>query len=102
IRDELNELLIIKNNLNRRGTEDSGSSTLNKFNADIFGFSPDDWQLLYEHIEQGRIGFEEVAAAIGLMQNAYAQYAKLVVANENRNLRIFEENTNRKRNALER
>ncbi|MDK7375998.1 phage tail tape measure protein [Weeksella virosa] len=102
IRDELNELLIIKNNLNGRGTEDSGSSTLNKFNADIFGFSPDDWQLLYEHIEQGRIGFEEVAAAIGLMQNAYAQYAKLVVANENRNLRIFEENTNRKRNALER
>lgn len=103
VKDELNELLIVKNNLNgSEELEDNGSGTLNKFNSDILGFSPDDWQLLYDHVEQGKIGFEEVAAAIGIMQNAYAQYAQMVTANENRNLKIFEENTNRKRNALER
>lgn len=62
--------------------------------------APDDWQMLFDHLEQGKIGFEEIAAVIGVMQQMYAQYAQMVAANENRELQRFEDRTNRKKDAL--
>ncbi|WP_322970353.1 phage tail tape measure protein [Faecalibacter sp. LW9] len=107
----INELLIAKNQLlgeesddkngNKKKSKGDGNS-LNKYSTDILGMSPDDWQLLYDHLKEGKIGFEEIAAVIGVMQNMYSQYAQMVAANENRELQRFEERTNRKKDALSR
>ncbi|STD53111.1 phage tail tape measure protein [Empedobacter falsenii] len=114
LKSQIDELIIKKNELkgqgeddksgNKKKKSDDGNSkgSLNKYSADIFGMSTDDWQMLFNHLEQGKIGFEEIAAVIGVMQQMYAQYAQMVAANENRELQKFEDRTNRKKDALSR
>ncbi|WP_312066813.1 phage tail tape measure protein [Empedobacter sp.] len=111
LKAQIDELIIKKNELkgqneddksgNKKKKSDDGNK-LNKYSADIFGMAPDDWQMLFDHLEQGKIGFEEIAAVIGVMQQMYAQYAQMVAANENRELQRFEDRTNRKKDALSR
>ncbi|MFV0226556.1 phage tail tape measure protein [Empedobacter falsenii] len=109
LKSQIDELIIKKNELKGQGEDDKSGNKkkksddgnkLNKYSADIFGMAPDDWQMLFDHLEQGKIGFEEIAAVIGVMQQMYAQYAQMVAANENRELQRFEDRTNRKKDAL--
>ncbi|MFV0195231.1 phage tail tape measure protein [Empedobacter falsenii] len=109
LKAQIDELIIKKNELKGQGEDDKSGNKkkksddgnkLNKYSADIFGMAPDDWQMLFDHLEQGKIGFEEIAAVIGVMQQMYAQYAQMVAANENRELQRFEDRTNRKKDAL--
>lgn len=109
LKAQIDELIVKKNDLKGQGEDDKSGNKkkksddgnkLNKYSADIFGMAPDDWQMLFNHLEQGKIGFEEIAAVIGVMQQMYAQYAQMVAANENRELQRFEDRTNRKKNAL--
>ena len=112
LKAQIDELIIKKNELKGQGEDDKSGNkgktsgdgnskgSLNKYSADIFGMAPDDWQMLFNHLEQGKIGFEEIAAVIGVMQQMYAQYAQMVAANENRELQKFEDRTNRKKDAL--
>ncbi|WP_291071583.1 phage tail tape measure protein [Empedobacter sp. UBA5637] len=111
LKAQIDELIIKKNELKGQGEDDKSGNKkkksddrnkLNKYSADIFGMAPDDWQMLFDHLEQGKIGFEEIAAVIGVMQQMYAQYAQMVAANENRELQRFEDRTNRKKDALSR
>lgn len=114
LKSQIDELIIKKNELKGQGEDDKSGNkgkkgddgnskgSLNKYSADIFGMAPDDWQMLFNHLEQGKIGFEEIAAVIGVMQQMYAQYAQMVAANENRELQKFEDRTNRKKDALSR
>ncbi|MGV0845737.1 phage tail tape measure protein [Empedobacter falsenii] len=114
LKSQIDELIIKKNELkgqgeddksgNKKKKSDDGNSkgSLNKYSTDIFGMSPDDWQTLFTNLETGKVGFEEIAAVIGVMQQMYAQYAQMVAANENRELQKFEDRTNRKKDALSR
>ncbi len=69
---------------------------------DILGFSLDDWSTLFENLEQGKIGVQEVAMALSAMANIYATYDKFATASENRQLKEFKKNNESKKKDLQR
>lgn len=69
---------------------------------DILGFSLDDWSTLFENLEQGKVGVQEVAMALSAMMNIYATYDKFATASENRQLKEFKKNNESKKKDLQR
>jgi TP901 family phage tail tape measure protein len=72
-----------------------------KRNVDVLGFSPDDWDLFFENLDKGKIGFQEVLMAAQAMTGAYAQYSAFVSAGQRRELQEFERGTNNKKQLLQ-
>lgn len=69
---------------------------------DLLGFSLDDWDTLFDNLEQGKVGVQEVAMAMSAMANVYATYDKLATASENRQLKEFKKNNDAKKKDLQR
>ncbi|WP_353167007.1 phage tail tape measure protein [Empedobacter brevis] len=70
-------------------------------NVDIFGMSTDQWNLLFDNIQQGKFELEEIVAVVGAMQNAFSKYYSLVNENENRQLERFKNNIDNRKNTLQ-
>ncbi len=69
---------------------------------DLLGFSLDDWVKLFENLEQGKIGVQEIAMALSAMANIYATYDKFATASENRQLKQFKKANDQKKKDLQR
>lgn len=70
--------------------------------ADILGFTPDQWELFFENIDRGTIGVQTMTMAVQALQSMWNQYDQLVTAGENRRLKQYEKNTNDRQRRLKR
>lgn len=99
-------LLLVKNylsqfNQDKSSGEDTGElRELRKPNVDILGFSSEDWDIFFERLKAGKLGFEGLMMAAQAMIGIYAQYAAFVNAGEKRELVEFEKANERKKQAL--
>jgi hypothetical protein len=70
--------------------------------TDILGFTPENWQTFFTNLEQGVFGIEQMTFAVTALSNMWAMYGQLVQANEQAQIRNFEQNTSRKQQRLKR
>lgn len=70
--------------------------------ADILGFTSDQWELFFENIERGTIGVQTMTMAVQSLQAMWNQYDQLVTAGENRRVKQYEKNTNDRQRRLKR
>lgn len=70
--------------------------------ADILGFTSDQWELFFENIERGTIGVQTMTMAVQSLQQMWNQYDQLVTAGENRRIKQYEKNTNDRQRRLKR
>ncbi|MDO5858417.1 phage tail tape measure protein [Myroides odoratimimus] len=70
--------------------------------ADILGFTTDQWELFFENIERGTIGVQTMTMAVQSLQAMWNQYDQLVTAGENRRVKQYEKNTNDRQRRLKR
>ncbi|MDM1542042.1 phage tail tape measure protein [Empedobacter sp. 189-2] len=109
LKNKINELIIAKNQLkgeqidkeNPNGDKSEGLQKASGGTTDIFGMNANDWQTLFDNLDEGKLKFEDVANVIGLMVNMYSQYAQMVAASENKSLQKFEENNNKRKDSLQ-
>ncbi|WP_314243858.1 phage tail tape measure protein [Empedobacter tilapiae] len=109
LKNQINELIIAKNQLkgeqtdkgNPNGEKSEGLQKASGGTTDIFGMNANDWQTLFDNLDEGKLKFEDVANVIGLMVNMYSQYAQMVAASENKSLQKFEDSNNRKKDSLQ-
>lgn len=109
LKNKINELIIAKNQLkgeqtdkeNPKGDKSEGLQKASGGTTDIFGMNANDWQTLFDNLDEGKLKFEDVANVIGLMVNMYSQYAQMVAASENKSLQKFEENNNKRKDSLQ-
>lgn len=105
-KQRINELLAEIEKL-KKGEGSSGSgdfSSLSQFgkgSVDILGMTTDQWQTFLTNLESGKIGINEIGAAVAVMQNAYAQFYAFQQANMQAELRRYEVNSDRKKRRLE-
>ncbi len=70
--------------------------------ADILGFTTDQWELFFENIERGTIGVQTMTMAVQALQAMWNQYDQFVTAGENRRVKQYEKNTNDRQRRLKR
>ncbi len=69
--------------------------------TDLLGFSLDDWNTLFSNLKDGKVGVQEIAMAMKAMSNVYATYDKFATAAENKQLKQFKKNNDKKKKDLE-
>ena len=69
--------------------------------TDLLGFSLDDWNTLFTNLKDGKVGVQEIAMAMKAMSNVYATYDKFATAAENKQLKQFKKNNDKKKKDLE-
>lgn len=100
----LADLGIKLNNLKGGQSDQGGESKLfgsGGGNTDIFGMSADDWANLIQNIADGNFGLEETIAIIGVMTNAYSEFAAIRNNLDQRDLQQYEEGIQKKRDLLD-
>lgn len=95
---EVKNLLAGLKNPTGTGEEDLRQSSLEK--VDILGFTASDWDQMFENLENGKIGVDDLAMAAHGLINAWQMYNQFVEAGERKQLQEFEANTNKKKQAL--
>lgn len=105
VKQKLIELGVAKADL-QNGGSDSMSGGMETYGmggqTDILGMTPENWAKFITDIQDCKFELGELTAVVGLLQNAFATYYSYIQANEQRNMALFDQNTNRKRNALKR
>lgn len=71
-------------------------NTLRTSEVDMFGFTPDDWAMLFENIENGILKVDEFKFAVQALFNAWGQMNELIALKENERFKAFEKNNQRK------
>ncbi|HUH25021.1 MAG TPA: hypothetical protein VLY87_00200, partial [Flavobacterium sp.] len=78
----------------------NGEASVGLGETDILGFSPDQWLLFFDNIQNGTVGIETMGMAVQALQNVWAQYGAMVEAGENRRLKQYETTANQKERRL--
>lgn len=68
--------------------------------VDLLGMSPERWQSLFENLATGKIGIEDMQLAAEAMMQAWGMANNLMTAKENQALKAYEDNTKKKKDAL--
>lgn len=78
----------------------SEKKELKQSKVDIFGFSQDDWLILFDNLKQGKVGVEELAMVANSMIDIWKSYSEIVAKTEQKELNTFIKNQDKKKNAL--
>src|SRR5690606_21557351 len=78
----------------------NGEASVGLGQTDILGFSPDQWLLFFDNIQNGTVGIETMGMAVQALQNVWAQYGAMVEAGENRRLKQYETTANQRERRL--
>lgn len=70
--------------------------------TDILGMTIDDWDELFDNLEQGKISIGQIEGAVNAAIQMWSQYNAMVAAGERRQLQQFEEANLRKKEELDR
>lgn len=108
--NKIAELLAQAEALKNGTTESSkgdGKKGINSFQQkgtarDLLGLSPDEWEGLFKNTDNLAANLGKVTAVVGVMQQMFSAYFSFVEANEKRQLKTYETNTDRKKNVLKR
>jgi tubulin-specific chaperone A len=99
----LQEFINKKNELAGKGTQDSSLESLGLGGqTDIFGFTPENWEAFFSHLQQGKLGIEDMVFAVGALTNMWSQYSQFLQANEAQQVRNYEKTADRKKTTLKR
>ncbi|MBO6184182.1 MAG: hypothetical protein J6O88_05730 [Chryseobacterium sp.] len=80
---------------------DKKTSTLGKeTKVDILGLDQNQWIQMFDNLKNGADMLGTMQGAVTALQSAFAMYYKYVEANEQRQLKTYERNTDRKKNRL--
>lgn len=80
---------------------DKKTSTLGKeTKVDILGLDQNQWIQMFDNLQSGTDMLGTMQGAVTALQSAFAMYYKYVEANEQRQLKTYERNTNRKKTRL--
>ncbi|MCX8533114.1 hypothetical protein [Chryseobacterium luquanense] len=80
---------------------DKKTSTLGKeTKVDILGLDQTQWIQMFDNLQSGTDMLGTMQGAVTALQSAFAMYYKYVEANEQRQLKTYERNTDRKKNIL--
>lgn len=94
----LSELIAKKNELSGKQKADNQEALgVSGGQADIFGFTPENWLQLQDNLAAGKAGIDEMVFAVSALTNAYGMYSKFLEINEKKQLATFERNTNTKK-----
>lgn len=69
--------------------------------VDILGYSSDEWEGLFDNISNGKMSIDDMAMAAMAVGNAFSEVSKLMGSIEKRELKQFEKNQDKKKQALE-
>jgi len=69
--------------------------------VDIFGFSAEDWEGLFQNIENGTDLVNDLSQVVSALKDVWASYYEFINASEKRKLAVFEEGINQEKQALE-
>lgn len=86
-------------NISKENT-DAESLAKPQSGVDILGMSPESWQSLFENLEQGKIGIQDMQNATGAMMNMWGVASDFMTASENRRLKEYEKSTKKQKMAL--
>lgn len=68
--------------------------------VDLLGMSPEQWQSMFENLEQGKFSLEDMQGAANAMFEGWGMVNQLMNAKENKELKNYEKNTKKKKDAL--
>ncbi len=71
-----------------------------KFKTDILGFTPDDWNVLFKNLKDGKLKVEDFAMAAYAVSNAWADINQIMKNSEDTALQRYESSVNRKKELL--
>ncbi len=69
---------------------------------DILGFTQDDWLALFDNLESGKVGVNEISLAVSSLIEAWGMYNKFLSINENKQLKNYEKTNNERKKTLQR
>ena len=75
----------------------SFGSTEKEEAVDIMGMSSDDWNLFFDHLKAGKLGFEDMVVSAQGISGAFSMYNDIATAAENAQLKKFEKNIDKKK-----
>jgi tubulin-specific chaperone A len=96
----LAELIEKRNSLSANEKADNLNKLGLKGSTDIFGFTPDNWDALFKNLETGKVGINEMVFAVSALSDMYSKYSSFLDANENRQLKQFEQASDKKKTRL--
>lgn len=79
----------------------SDYATAENYGVDILGMDAGQWEVFFKHIEDGKLGIEDMQVAIQGVSAAWSAYNKLRTAQENKELKQYEKATKKKKAALD-
>ena len=82
----------------KQNAEDQAALGIGGGEADIFGFTPSNWMQLFNNLESGKLGINEMVFAVQALTNAFSLYDQFATASENKRLQQFEKQSNQKKN----
>lgn len=68
---------------------------------DIFGFTLDDWQQLFDNLEEGKFGVDELRMSALALSNVFADFSRLATNLERQRMTEFRENNRVQLDALQ-
>ncbi len=98
-KNKLAELNATKKGEDKKG-EKSIEDKLGKGDADLLGFTRDDWESLYANIQNGTDMLGSMKMAISALSSAFSTYYAYVEANEKKQLATYQKNTDSKKKRL--
>ncbi len=97
----LSELIAKKNELLGKQNSETNAQALGiSQKTDILGFSADNWQVFYDNLAAGKFGIEEMIFAVSALTEMWGKYNQFVTANEQAQLRKFEQSSDAKKRRL--
>jgi TP901 family phage tail tape measure protein len=99
---KLSEMKDKKDAISGKSTQSNAEALGLGGNVDIFGFTPDNWQQLFNNLSQGKVGIEEMVFAVQALSNMWGQYSQFLAANEAQQLRSYEVQNDRRKATLKR
>lgn len=68
---------------------------------DILGFTQDDWLALFDNLESGKVGVNEISLAVSSLIEAWGMYNKFLSINENKQIKNYEKTNNERKKTLQ-
>jgi tubulin-specific chaperone A len=96
----LAQIIEMRNKLGGNSKSDMSALGLGG-NVDILGFTQDNWATLFKNLQDGKNGVADMLFVVSGLNNLWGKYGELVNAQENAQLKQFEENSTAKKQALQ-
>jgi len=99
--EKLTEVQIKASEIKLNKTSAEKPDTSPNTDVDILGMSSSQWEDFFQHLEDGKLGIEDLQNAVTVLSSAWSAYSQLRSAQEKKELKEYEKNTKKKKAALD-